>query len=114
MEAETLSWDDPWLLSLDLEYHNIDPARGLFFQVQAGKRIGEWNQSVRIKKRATTTGQYARVRSFAAVASFRSGTLRHQLGFDRLGTSGLFVMGDPFSTYTTRSVLFCDDKTRAT
>jgi proteasome accessory factor A len=23
-EAESLSWDDPWLLSLDLEYHNID------------------------------------------------------------------------------------------
>ena len=24
MEAEGLSWDDPWLQSLDLEYHNID------------------------------------------------------------------------------------------
>src|SRR6266480_3357259 len=44
-EAESLSWDDPWLLSLDLEYHNIDPSRGLFFQVKAGKRITDWNQS---------------------------------------------------------------------
>ena len=33
MEAEGLSWDDPWLQSLDLEYHNIDPEKGLFFGV---------------------------------------------------------------------------------
>jgi proteasome accessory factor A len=25
-----ISWDDPWLESLDLEYHNLNPARGLF------------------------------------------------------------------------------------
>lgn len=30
MESEGLSWDDPWLQSLDLEYHNLDPERGLY------------------------------------------------------------------------------------
>ena len=30
IEAESLSWDDPWLKSLDLEYHNLDPDRGLY------------------------------------------------------------------------------------
>jgi Pup amidohydrolase len=30
METEKLSWDDPWLQSLDLEYHNLDPDRGLY------------------------------------------------------------------------------------
>ncbi len=29
-EAEKVSWTDPWLESLDLEYHNIDPEKGLF------------------------------------------------------------------------------------
>ena len=29
-EEESLSPDDPWLQSLDLEYHNIDPDQGLF------------------------------------------------------------------------------------
>ncbi len=24
---ERIRWDDPWLASLDLEYHNIDPER---------------------------------------------------------------------------------------
>ncbi|MBC8282547.1 MAG: proteasome accessory factor PafA2 family protein [Nitrospinae bacterium] len=30
MESENLSWDDPVLQSLDLEYHNLDPDRGLY------------------------------------------------------------------------------------
>lgn len=38
LEAEHLEWSDPWLASLDLEYHNIDPARGLFLGLeQEGK-----------------------------------------------------------------------------
>jgi len=31
VEQEGVNWDDPWLPSLDLEYHNIDPRRGLYF-----------------------------------------------------------------------------------
>ncbi len=30
MESEGLDWHDPWIKSLDLEYHNLDPARGLY------------------------------------------------------------------------------------
>ena len=30
MESENFSWDDPILQSLDLEYHNLDPDRGLY------------------------------------------------------------------------------------
>lgn len=37
-EAEKVSWDDPWLTSLDLEYHNLDPARGLYFGLEAEGR----------------------------------------------------------------------------
>ena len=29
MEDENLDWDDPWVESLDLEYHNIHPDTGL-------------------------------------------------------------------------------------
>ncbi|MHB8421573.1 MAG: proteasome accessory factor PafA2 family protein [Leptospirales bacterium] len=29
-ESEKVEWTDPWLESLDLEYHNIDPSKGLF------------------------------------------------------------------------------------
>ncbi len=37
-QAEAVGWDDPWLASLDLEYHNIDPERGLFFGLEAEGR----------------------------------------------------------------------------
>src|SRR5437762_5845859 len=47
MESEGLGWDDPWLQSVELEYHNIDPLHGLFFAVTPGKRIAEWNNNVR-------------------------------------------------------------------
>jgi proteasome accessory factor A len=45
--SENLTWQDPWLQSLDLEYHNLDPARGLFFQLQPEEeRIAQWNEEV--------------------------------------------------------------------
>lgn len=41
MEAEGLSWKDPVLQSVDLEYHNIDPDRGLYYGMrQAGEVTG--------------------------------------------------------------------------
>jgi proteasome accessory factor A len=30
-EEEDIAWDDAWLQSLDLEYHNIDPDEGLYY-----------------------------------------------------------------------------------
>jgi len=32
-EEENLSWTDPWLQALDLEYHNIQPDQGLFYDL---------------------------------------------------------------------------------
>jgi len=31
-EEEKLDWSDPWLQSIDLEYHNIDPVAGLHYE----------------------------------------------------------------------------------
>ncbi len=40
LEAEGLTWADPALQSLDLEYHNVDPARGLYYALeQAGEML---------------------------------------------------------------------------
>lgn len=37
-EEERLDWSHPWLKSLDLEYHNLNPERGLYFGlVQEGR-----------------------------------------------------------------------------
>jgi proteasome accessory factor A len=37
-DAEQVGWDDPWLTSLDLEYHNLDPSRGLFYGLESEGR----------------------------------------------------------------------------
>ena len=34
VESEDIEWDDPWLQSIDLEYHNIDMEEGLFYGLQ--------------------------------------------------------------------------------
>ena len=33
-ESEKIEWNDPWLESLDLEYHNINLAKGLFWVLE--------------------------------------------------------------------------------
>jgi proteasome accessory factor A len=102
-EAEGLGWDDPWLLSLDLEYHNIDPARGLFFQVKSGKRISDWNESVRNPRasyRAPATSRaFGRAR---AVAYFRDCDLPYVINWDSIaaGPHEILLMSDPFHPYT--------------
>ena len=35
VREECLAWDDPWLTSLDLEYHNMSSDRGLFLGLEA-------------------------------------------------------------------------------
>jgi Pup amidohydrolase len=32
-EGEKLSWNDPWLQAIDLEYHNVDLDRGLYYEL---------------------------------------------------------------------------------
>lgn len=38
-EQEKLSWGDPWLQSIDLEYHNIEPEEGLFYELSRQQTV---------------------------------------------------------------------------
>ena len=104
VEAEKLTWSDPWLQSIDLEYHNIDPLRGLFFGVTPGKRIAEWNNSVRRPSAKHTPPANTRASGRAhAVAFFQSqsGGLSYVINWDSIACDSrdFLVMGDPFQTY---------------
>jgi proteasome accessory factor A len=102
IESEGLTWDDPWLQSVDLEYHNIDPARGLFFGVTPGKRIGEWNNSVRRLDATHTPPSNTRASGRArAVASFQQRNQSYVINWDSIACDSrdFLVMGDPFKTY---------------
>jgi proteasome accessory factor A len=39
VREERIGWDDPWLTSLDLEYHNLNPERGLFRGLEAEGKV---------------------------------------------------------------------------
>ncbi|MDQ6939423.1 MAG: proteasome accessory factor PafA2 family protein [Verrucomicrobiota bacterium] len=102
MESEKLTWDDPWLLSLDLEYHNIDPAKGLFFGVQPAKRIGEWNNNVRHAEARAKPPQNTRASGRArAVEFFQKRKQPYVINWDSIACENrdFLLMGDPFRTY---------------
>jgi proteasome accessory factor A len=102
IEAENLSWSDPWLQSLDLEYHNISPERGLFFSLQPAKRIGEWNNLVRQQDTTRLPPGDTRASGRAqAVNAFRRDKRPYVINWDSIACENhdFLVMGDPFQTY---------------
>jgi hypothetical protein len=98
--AENVDWTDPWLLSLDLEYHNVD--NGLFFSVTPGKRIGEWNNSIRPREAIRVPPANTRASGRArAVAYFQEREHPYVINWDSIAhdSRDFLVMGDPFQTY---------------
>ena len=113
MEAENVGWDDPWLQSLDLEYHNIDPAKGLFFSVPGAKRIAEWNHSVRTETATQTPPANTRAAGRArAVAWFRKRKQPYVINWDSIAFDNhdFLVMGDPFHTYEAEVTTFLEQR----
>jgi proteasome accessory factor A len=103
MESENLTWRDPWLQSIDLEYHNINPAKGLFFGVTPAKRIGEWNNTVRRKEAGMHPPANTRAAGRSrAVAEFQSEKHPYVINWDSIACDSrdFLVMGDPFDDYT--------------
>jgi proteasome accessory factor A len=39
VEVEKVGWDDPWLQSLDLEYHNVRQEEGLYAELVREKQL---------------------------------------------------------------------------
>jgi proteasome accessory factor A len=103
VESEGVRWDDPWLQSIDLEYHNIDPERGLFFGVTPGKRIAEFNSRVRRDSALDQPPANTRAAGRSqAVAHFQNGDRPYVINWDSIAydSRDFLVMSDPFETYT--------------
>jgi proteasome accessory factor A len=116
MTEEGVHWDDPWLESLDLEYHNIDPAKGLFFGVTGAKRIGEWNNTVRRGEAAMVPpGDTRAAGRSKAVAWFQNHHEPYVINWDSVACEShdFLVMGDPFQTYEMEIARFLDQKRSA-
>lgn len=53
VEAEGCGWDDPRLKGIDLEYHNLNPDRGLFIALEMEGRIQRLTTDPQIKEAIT-------------------------------------------------------------
>ena len=112
MEAEGLSWDDPWLQSLDLEYHNIDIDRGLYYDLErrgAMRRVVTDKQIVQAEKNPP---QDTRARARAAVVrALTENQVRYIIDWDSiyLENEKLLNLRDPFKTYERETTAFIAD-----
>ena len=101
-EAEGLDWDDPWLQSLDLEYHNIDTTKGLFHALTPGAKIAEWNNRFRrtdtVRIPPQTTRACGRGR---AVGLLQTREHPYIINWDSIAIENTeaLAMPDPFHTY---------------
>jgi proteasome accessory factor A len=103
-EAENLEWDDPWLQSLDLEYHNIDPRRGLFHGLTPAKAIGEFNDAARRIECTYIPPQDTRAHGRGrAVCRFVHSREPYVINWDSISIENVahLSMPDPFETYVT-------------
>ncbi len=101
-QEEGLSWQDPWMQSLDLEYHNINPAKGLFFALTPAKAIGEFNDSVRLEHAMRTAPANTRAHGrSAAVQYFQKASKSYVINWDSISCENQshLQMGDPFHDY---------------
>jgi proteasome accessory factor A len=102
IDSEGLEWDDPWLQSLDLEYHNLNPAKGLFFGVNPAKAIGEFNDSVRRPEAMHTPPADTRAWGRGlGVSLFQGRQVPYVINWDSvfLDNGHHLPMPDPFHTY---------------
>ncbi|HWB59278.1 MAG TPA: proteasome accessory factor PafA2 family protein, partial [Chthoniobacteraceae bacterium] len=101
-ESEGLEWQDPWLQSLDLEYHSIDPGRSLFHALKPAKQIGEFNDSVRRPDAMRTPPSNTRAHGRGnAVAYFQQHQLPYVINWDSIAleNQNYLMMPDPFKDY---------------
>jgi proteasome accessory factor A len=102
MNEQNVGWNDPWLQSLDLEYHNLDPNRGLYLaMVEQGivkpvvspDRVDHCTGYPPSNTRAEARGM--------AVRFLKGKSSNYIINWDSIAVEGKdpLVMGNPFHTY---------------
>lgn len=111
-EAENLGWDDPWLQSLDLEYHNIDPNRGLYYDLVKQGSMQRVLTDEQVAVACITPPQDTRAKARAAlVRTLAENKVRYIVDWDSvyLENENHLSFRDPFSTYEEESAAFIND-----
>ncbi len=101
-EAEGVEWGDPWLKSLDLEYHNLEPSKGLYFALGDEGRLQRYVSDDAVA--LAITGPPRNTRAFGrgeAIKRLMGTNSRYVITWSGLLVEGRqpFRMPDPFATY---------------
>lgn len=111
MESEGVGWDDPWLKSLDLEYHNINPNRGFYYdliQKDMVKRVLKEND---IRQASCSPPQDTRAKARASlIQALSANQIRYIVDWDSVLLENELQMNfqDPFNTYDEETVKFIE------
>ncbi len=102
IENEGLEWHDPWIQSLDLEYHNLNPKKGLYLDLLERGAIKRIVDVERINQAIVTppadTRALARSQVMRALSSQKS---RYVIDWDSIYVEEdkYLNLEDPFLTY---------------
>lgn len=109
IEAEGLEWNDPWIQSLDLEYHNLNPERGLYQDLRrrgiVRVVVDEKQIDEAIVKPPADTRAKARSTVMRALAGQKS---RYVIDWDSIYVEDekYLNLDDPFLTYEAETEAF--------
>ena len=109
MREEGLDWQDTWIQSLDLEYHNLNAARSLYFDLYERGMVKRVVSDERINQAIThpPTNTRARARS-RVMRALTDQKTRYQIDWDSIcvGDNKFLSLDDPFLTYGREAEVF--------
>jgi len=98
-ESEGLEWSDPWLQSIDLEYHNVNWDRGLFYELEREGQMRQLVQEEEIKHAIfsppETTRAFFRGRAVAKFNREIESLQWDEMTFRSNGTSRVVTLAHP-------------------
>jgi len=102
-QEENLEWHDPWLKSLDLEYHNLNKNSGLYWGLEATGDASRKTNDEAVKYAQTNPPRGTRADGRGELVKIlmntQAGYLIDWIGFRLSRNEEPFLMLDPFVSY---------------
>ncbi|MDA0747950.1 MAG: proteasome accessory factor PafA2 family protein [bacterium] len=118
VESEGVEWSDPWLQSLDLEYHNINPNRGFYYDLERKGLVKRVLDDERINRAIHEPPQDTRAFGRSEVVrALSENRVRYIVDWDSvyLENERHLSLRDPFQTYEEEVGAFVEEiKTAST
>lgn len=112
MEAEGLDWRDPMIQSLDLEYHNLNPGKGLYFDLRDRGLTKRVVDEGLVNNAIVTPPQDTRARARSAVMrALTDQKTRYVIDWDSIYVEDekYLNLDDPFLTYADETAEFIEE-----